>query len=469
MDDIIYASVPSLVKAIQNKEISSKEVVQAYLNQIEQVNPDINAVILSTAEQALQQAEQADNDLAKGNSHGPLHGVPVTIKDCIDVQGLPSVAGSLGLKSNIAEETAPCADRLFKAGAILLGKTNQPEFGMAFESDNLVFGRTNNPYDLSKTPGGSSGGEAAIIAAGGSPLGVGSDYAGSLRYPAHCCGIVGLKPTTGTIPRTGHLTWDRIKSPYLSVGPLARYIDDLIYTFPLLVGEDWVDPYILPYSFGDPNAVDLNQLNVAFYTDDGVSKPSNETETLINDVVKALAGNGMMIEQDCPEAQARIYDIYFNLLWQYFGVDATDIFESVGTETISPLVQQLIDMLPSEIPTREQLLELNHELEVFRYDMYPHLAKYDAIICPVNANPAAAHGTTFDGLATFSHTVAYNYTQWPCVVVRAGTTSDGLPIGVQIVARPWREDVALAVAKQIETLFGGWKPPKISDVEQEMD
>jgi amidase len=203
-DELIYASATVLAQAIRSKKVSAVEVVNAYLQRIEEVNPTLNAVVQLTADAARAQAREADAAQARGEGKGPLHGVPITIKDMIETAGVICTSGTKGRASCVPPRDATIVARMHAAGAIILGKTNTPELGVAPETDNLVYGRTNNPYDLSRTPGGSSGGEGAITAAGGSPLGLGSDGGGSIRIPAHCCGIVGIKPTSGRVPRTGH-------------------------------------------------------------------------------------------------------------------------------------------------------------------------------------------------------------------------------------------------------------------------
>src|SRR5215467_7061994 len=205
MDELIYSSATSLARAIREKQVSSHEVVEAYIHRIEAVNPRLNAVVQLTADTALARAKQADVALARREINGPLHGVPITIKDSFDTEGIISTAGTKGRVSFIPQQDATAVARMRAAGAIILGKTNLPELSLAYESNNLIYGRTNNPYDLSRTPGGSSGGESAIIAAGGSPLGLGTDGFGSIRLPAHFCGIAGLKPTAGRVPYTGLL------------------------------------------------------------------------------------------------------------------------------------------------------------------------------------------------------------------------------------------------------------------------
>ncbi|MFQ5790870.1 MAG: amidase, partial [Acidobacteriota bacterium] len=204
-DPLVFSSAASLARAIRGKKVSSEEVVRACLARIEVVNPHLNAVVTLVAEASLARAREADAALARGELQGPLHGVPMTIKDSLDTAGVITTGGTRGRASFVPTEDATVVARLRAAGAVLLGKTNTPELTLSFETDNDVYGRTNNPYDLTRTPGGSSGGAAAILAAGGSPLDLGSDTGGSIRLPCHFCGIVGMKPTGGRVPRTGHI------------------------------------------------------------------------------------------------------------------------------------------------------------------------------------------------------------------------------------------------------------------------
>ena len=229
MDDVIYASATDLARAIRAKAISSAEVVQVYLQRIEAVNPHLNAVVQLRPEAALAEARAADAALARRQVLGPLHGVPMTIKDSLDTAGIITTGGTTGRASFVPAQDATVVARLRQAGAILLGKTNTPELTLWGETDNLVYGRTNNPFDLTRTPGGSSGGAAAIIAAGGSPLDIGSDTRGSIRLPAHFNGIAGIKPTSGRVPRTGHIVpWGLGAVDALTqLGPLARSVEDL--------------------------------------------------------------------------------------------------------------------------------------------------------------------------------------------------------------------------------------------------
>ena len=228
MDSLIYASATALAAAIRARKLSSLEVVQACLRRIEEVNPQLNAVVQLAAHTAQEQARKADAALARGEIGGPLHGVPITVKDSFDTAGMVSTWGTPGRAGYVPAQDATAVARLKAAGAIVLGKTNTPEFTYSYETDNPVYGLTHNPYDLEYSPGGSSGGAAAIVACGGSPLDVGSDTGGSIRLPAHFCGIAGIKPTSGRVPRTGHaIAFGGLLDAFTQVGPLARYVEDL--------------------------------------------------------------------------------------------------------------------------------------------------------------------------------------------------------------------------------------------------
>src|SRR5262245_19756015 len=236
MEELIYQPATLLAEAIRCKEVSAVEVLEACLQRIEAVNPKLNAVVHLAADSARAQAQHADAALARGDSNGPLHGVPMTIKDSLDTAGVISTGGTKGRASYVPTADATVVARLRAAGAILLGKTNTPELTLSFETDNLLYGRTNNPYDLARTPGGSSGGAAAIIAAGGSPFDIGSDTAASIRWPAHCCGIAGIKPTAGRVPRTGHIIPFGLgaRDMLTQNGPMARFVEDLSLILPII-------------------------------------------------------------------------------------------------------------------------------------------------------------------------------------------------------------------------------------------
>ncbi len=393
MDELIYASATELAAAIRAKQVSSEEVVDAYLRRIAAVNPCLNAVVQLAADSARTQAREADAALARGEIKGPLHGVPFTAKDVCETAALISAAGLDERTHFMPEKDAVVVARMKAAGAILLGKTNCPPGGSGGVTDNPVYGRTSNPYDVSRTPGGSSGGEAAAIAASESPLGIGSDSGGSLRVPSHFCGIATLKPTSGRVPNTGTLNHPGGLSDYRTqIGPMARYVRDLALAFPILAGEDGCDSGVIPMPLGDPESAILNGRRMAVYTDDGEAIPTPE-----------IIG-----------------------MSQLSGAEVGQLFL---------------------------------DWDRFRSAMLAFAAEYDVILCPVDYRPAPRHGEKAAWL--FNYTLPFSLTGWPCVVVRAGTSPEGLPIGVQIVARPWREDVALAVAQHIETALHGWQRPPI--------
>ncbi len=435
IDALFYASATTLARRIRDREVSSEEVVEAHLQRIANVNQRLNALVQIAAEQALGQAREADAALAQGRPLGPLHGVPFTVKDWIDAAGLRCTGGDPEFRDRVPAEDATVVARMRQAGAILLGKTN-------VMVDNPVYGRANNPYNLGYSTTGSSSGEAALIAAGGSPLGLGSDSGGSIRQPAHACGVVGLKPTTGRVPLTGHFPFIcAMTDPRTVIGPLARFVEDLALTLPILAGVDWKDPSVVPMSLADWRAVDLPGLRVATYTHHAGAEPTPETAETCRKAAGLLSGLGARVEETLPpriEEAAPITRRY----WQRAESASADEYVAGG-----------------EI----QLTSLEMEQHLFEWDRFRRalvgfMEAFDVILTPAAEQPAAPHGAEGGWIP---YTLPYSLTGWPCVVVRAGTSPEGMPIGVQVVARPWREDVALAVAHAIEGAFGGWQPPEL--------
>jgi amidase len=460
MEDLIYASAKELARAIRTKEVSSVEVVKAYLARIEAVNPKLNAVVQLTIDTALEQAREADAALAHGEVRGPLAGVPMTIKDSFDTAGVVTTYGTPGRAKYIPTEDATIVARLKAAGAILMGKTNTPEFTLSYETDNPVYGRTNNPYDLERMPGGSSGGAAAIIAAGGSPLDIGSDTGGSIRLPAHFCGIAGIKPTTGCVPRTGHATPPGgLLDSLTQVGPMARFVEDLMLVLPLIAGPDGRDPSIVPMPLGDPNQVNLKNLRGAFHTDNGIQVAAAETANVVKAAVKVLTDAGAVFEEARPQGIEESLEILAKLMrgWDG-GAWVRMLLERAGTVVSESSLDRYLTA-PALPP--DEFVRIIDQLDRFRIRMLRFFDTYDLIVSPVNAYPALKNGELYTKYPGCSYTMTYNLTGWPAVVVRAGTSPEGLPIGIQIVARPWREDVVLAVAQHIETTLGGWQCPSL--------
>jgi len=353
--------------------------------------------------------------------------------------------------------------RLRAAGAILLGKTNTPELTLGGETDNLIYGRTNNPYDLSRTPGGSSGGAAAIVAAGGAPFDIGSDTAASIRWPAHCCGIAGIKPTAGRVPRTGHIIPFGLGTRDLLTqnGPMARFVEDLSLILPIICGPDWQDPAIVPMSLGDPAVVELKQLRAAVHTDNGIVTPTAAIQDAVRRAAHALTDAGMAVEEACPRALARSHTLAAALASADGRAWVQRLLDNAGTTEVHPW--RAANLSPAQGMSVAEFTALLEEIDQFRSEMLTFMEHYDVILCPVNALPALPHGTWGDAFrqGAFSYTQAYNVTGWPGAVVRGGTSPEGLPIGVQIVTRPWREDVALAVAQYLEGVLGGWQQPSL--------
>ena len=455
MDELVFASAEELADAIRTKRVSSVEVLTAHLQRIEDVNPKLNAIVQLRSQEAIDEARQADAALARGEDTGPLHGVPISIKDSLDTAGVITAAGTKGRANHVPREDATVVARLRAAGAILLGKSNSPELNMSSQTDNLVYGRTNNPYDLTRSPGGSSGGEAAIIAAGGSPLGIGTDMFGSIRLPCHVCGIAGIKPTSGRVPRTGDIlafstgTFDS----WGQVGPMARFVKDLALVLPLISGCDWKDPGIVPVPLHDPGAVQLEDLRVAFYTDNGTTAPAPEIAAAVSAAVDSLRGAVAHVREDQPEDVPQPRRASDGWDWLRRALDR------VGTTEVTPKLERE-HLARSNASTSAELTSMLDELQLFRSAMLQFMKAYDVIICPVNPLPAIPHDDNWSYGSGMSYTMTYNRTGWPAAVVRAGTSPEGLPLGVQVVARPWREDVALAVASHIEAALGGWQRPE---------
>ena len=256
-DELFFASASWLAEGLRTGELSSLEVVDAYLARIETVNPSLNAVVRLN-DDAREDARRADRERSSGALRGALHGVPFTAKDSLDTAGVVTTAGTFAWRERVPTRDATVVARVRAAGGILLGKTNTPEFTWSSETDNDVYGRTSNPYDLSRSPGGSSGGPAAIVAAAGSPFDIGSDTGDSIRQPSHVCGIAGLKPTSGRVPRTGHWPgYEGLFESFTQLGPMARRVEDLELLLPILAGPDGEDPHVPPVALGDPAAVEI--------------------------------------------------------------------------------------------------------------------------------------------------------------------------------------------------------------------
>jgi amidase len=425
--DVIGAPAGWLARAIAAKKLSSVEVVRAHLEHIHTVNPRLNAVVFATAESAIKEARAADRRAKSRNAVlGPLHGVPFTAKDIFNTAGLPTTAGMRMLRSNIPDHDATVVARMRRAGAILIGKTNCPPGGTGEESWRSVHGGTRNPYDINRTPGGSSSGEAAIIAAGGSPLGLGSDSGGSIRMPAHYCGIAGLKPTAGLVPVTGaYALPGGLSDPRSQVGPMARYVSDLRIALRILAGPDGVDSGVVPVRAW--TAPKLEGLRVAWFADDGMSRPTPSIAATVKAAARALGAAGCSVTEERPPS--------LNEAWQV---------------TLGYWGQKHM--------SHERLYE---RWDGFRSGMLKFMSRFDVVLSPVAPSIAPLYKIRPVGDHQFSYTVPYSLSGNPCVVVRAGTSSEGMPIGVQVIAGNFRDATALRAARAIERALGGWRPASV--------
>lgn len=464
-DDLTKKSATEIAKLIKDKSVSSVEVVKQCYARIDAVNPKINAVVAFCRERALAEAEQADALLAAGKSMGPLHGVPFTVKDSFDTAGVVTTGGTLGRKTYVPGKDATIVARVRAAGAILLGKTNTPEFtlgGGGKGTVNLVYGLTKNPYNVDYQPSGSSGGAGAIVAAYGSYFDLGSDYGGSIRGPAFANGIAGIKPTLGRVPRTGHIVgYGGAFDSFQETGPLARRVEDLSLLMSIITGPDNWDATMAPVPLANPKTVDLKKLRVAYYTSNGMMDPTPELQASVKQCVAYFSKLGCKVTEDKPPKMAELTAVR----QKFEGADDRDhirrLLKQHGTTQASPGLRVDGETLSSADFTR-----LCEEMDAIKSEQLTWFEKYDLIICPASQRAPIRHDYEPPEAARngrSSYTSQYNTTGWPAGVVRSGTSKEdpGLPIGIQVVAQPWRDDVVLAALAHIEAQTGGWMSPSI--------
>jgi len=470
-------SAREIAAQIRRKEVSPVEVARAHLDRIEQLNPRVNAFVDYQPEAVLAQARAAEKAILRNKEDelGPLHGVPLSIKSSIDVAGHRCEAGTRLRAGYIASEDAPLVARLRAAGAVILGVTNTPELLMAWETDNLLYGRTNNPWDLNRTAGGSSGGEAAAIAAGLSAGGVGSDGGGSIRVPAHFCGICGLKPTPGRIPSTGH--YPKAGGPFALigvVGPMARTVEDLRTLFDVMAGWDDGDPYSAPVEVRVLHEAQARAVQIGFFENDDRTSVTEETRSAVRRTASLLLSCGFRVEPFRPEGLEESRQLW----WEFFGTAGGMILEPMiceprlrGRESeLSPILREFQAWTKAaSAHTGESLLAAWLGRDAVREKILLQMRKYPVLICPTAAIPAFRHGERawqVEG-KTVKYLDAWSYCEWfnllgfPAAVVPMGYSDEGLPIGVQIVARPWEEELVLAVAAKLERERGPWLAPPL--------
>lgn len=470
MADLTFLPAVEMARQIREKKISPVELAEAHLAKIERLNPKLNAFVDVNPEQIRREAHYAEQAVAKRGKLGPLHGVPVSVKSSIDVAGMKCEAGTRLREGFIAAEDAPLVARLRGAGAIVMGVTNTPELLMAWETDNLLHGRSNSPWDLERTPGGSSGGEAAAIAAGMSAGGVGSDGGGSIRVPAHFSGICGLKPTPGRIPSTGHFPASGGPFAILGVvGPMARTVDDLKVLFEIMQGPDDGDTCAAPVPVRWPSESETRRLKIGYFEDDGRTAVAPEIRAAVRKAAKALSDAGFSVEPFRPEGleEARV-------LWKKFfvkvgGMLIGPMFDRREGD-LSPMLQQFLQWSAAEPQfTENSLLAAWFRRDQLRVEFSRQMREHPILLCPPAAIPAFRHrerswlveGKTIHYLDAWSYTEWFNLLGNPAVVIPVSHTAEGLPIGVQIVGRPWAEEEVLSVAAALEKECGGWEAPPI--------
>ncbi len=475
LSELTSLSATQIVELVHSRAVSPVDVVELHFARVEQLNPKLNAFVQLDRDRALEEAQAAARAVSSGASTGPLVGVPVSIKSSIEVAGLRCEAGTKIRAGHVAQSDAPLVQRLRAAGAIVLGTTNTPEFLMAWETDNLLYGRTNNPWDLSRTAGGSSGGEAAAIASGCSAGGVGSDGGGSIRVPAHFCGICGLKPTPGRIPATGH--YPQSVGPFALlgvVGPMARTIGDLKLFFETMQGPDIGDPSAAPvplrwpeWSLDVESGRSARKPRIAYFEDDGRTPVTPENHTAIKRAAELLTKAGFEVEPFCPDGLEKARELW----WKFFGVAGAMLLGPIlkGREgELSRILREFNDWVAKEPPhTAQSLLNTWIQRDMVRMLIIEQMQRYPVLLCPVASVPAFRHGERtweIDG-KTVAYLDAWSYCEWfnllgmPGVVLPISKSREGLPIGVQIVARPWEEELAVSVAEILERERGPWHGP----------
>ena len=425
MEDICFISATQLLRAIRERELSAQEVVAAYQARHETVNPRLNAVT-AVAEDALEQARLADKKQARGEQLGPLHGLPFSVKDTFETAGLQSQLDVRIRKRQVARTDATVVARMKEAGAILLAKTNCPPAGSGSDTENAVIGQTRNPHNASLSPGGSCGGEAALIAAGGSALGLGSDTGGGLRVPAAFCGTTALKPTHGRVPNTGVYNQPGgFTDQRTQIGPVARRVEDLLLALRVIAGPDYYDGGVVSKPLYDPGQLPLRDLTIATFAYDPSSLVTSAVANAVGASGQALARAGVQVVENRP-------------------LDLVG-----GARDLDRGWRQMA-------ATRGQdVVELLHAWDQFRTNLLQYIRYYDAILCPAVHHTAPPIGTRDN--QRFDYTVPFSLTGYPAAVVPVATDVDGLPVAVQVVSHPWREDIVVALAQALEEEFSDWQ------------
>jgi fatty acid amide hydrolase 2 len=478
INPLLLSSGARLAEMIRNREASSLAVVEAHINQIERVNPTINAVVKTRFEQAREEARHADEEIKSlpPEKLPPYHGVPCTIKECFALTGMPNSSGVLARKGIIAEKDATAVARLRKAGAIPLGVTNISELCMWIESSNPVYGRSNNPYNPRRIVGGSSGGEGAIIGAGGSPLGLGSDIGGSIRLPAFFNGVFGHKPSGGMVPNTGQYPIAENEAlRYQATGPLCRRAEDLMPLLRVLAGPDGKDQMCREFELGEPSEVRFGELTLLYVEDNGVIKVNPDLRNAQQRSAHFLANLGVKLKEVRIKGLKKSLDIWsamlsvasetsystllgdgkpINAYWELlkWAFRASD-------HTLPAIVLAIIERLPKLAASRtKRFVEMGRAL---REELVELIGAQGIMLYPPYPTPAPLHHKPKFPPFNFAYTAILNVMEFPVTQVPLGLNRKGLPLGVQVAAIPGNDHLTIATAIELEKAFGGWTPPGI--------
>jgi amidase len=445
---------------LRRRALTPLDLAEEHISQIRRLNPQLNALVDFDAERVRAQARRATG--------GALAGLPVTVKASIAVAEYRCEIGSVLNRGSVPEKNAVLVERLLNAGAVILGTTNCPEFLMAYETENQLYGSTRNPWNLDYSPGGSSGGEAAAIAAGLSAGGLGSDSGGSVREPAHFTGICALKPTAGRFPAAGHLPPCLGPFAFLgSIGPMARTVGDLQLFFEVLAGQDVTDPNSAPVAHRRVSLEEAKQVPIGWFEDDGLVPVTAETRSAVRDAARALEQQGFIVTPFRPRA----LEAARKLWWTFFVQCGAMLYEPTfrGHEAeLSPTFRDFLAMARAATPlTATSLLEAWVESDQVRARLLEEMRAFPLLLCPVCSVPAFRpfeRSWTVDG-QTVAYLDAMRYTQWfnllggPAAVVPVRRSAEGLPIGVQIAGRPYADELVLTMAAAVESAFGYEPPP----------
>ncbi len=489
MSDLVFLPAHQLAQMIRDRQVSAVEVLDTHFRQIAKYNPQLNALCTIDEKTARNRAKQADKDLATGENWGALHGVPITLKDIFETAGLRTTAGYIPLKDHIPQQDATVVSRLRAAGAIILGKSNLAELAGDFQSTNALFPRVNNPWNLDYTPGGSSGGSAAAVAAGLSPLDLGNDFAGSVRQPAHFCGVYGLKPTDHRISTAGHIPevpgMPHCIRQMMTVGCFARSLEDIRLCFSLIAGADPRRPDVPPVPLDTPSGKSLKDLKIAWADEWSEVPVAAEIRAVMQAIAHTLETSGVCIESWRPPSfdLSAIFDLYGRMaayLNKYAQpIDRHNVKRSLellfrtatqGDKTLRQL-GNFSRFLPELLnPTLKGYFEALTARDRFIAQIDQALEPWDVWLCPVAATPAFTHRPAWSAVevngksyphmvANGAYTLPFNLSGHPSVVIPIGQTQDGLPMGMQLVGKRWREMELLAIAQQLDHIIGAFQNP----------